>query len=215
MNTPSDCTSYIAILFIITLLLVLLPSMSMQASFAQNNNTNSSSRIDISVNKTKTISDIKPITIPLQGTSSGGTFKIIVNWTTNDIGKENIFDIKFLDAKSGQEIQNASYYVMLFREARQKQPTDNNQNTTSASVFLLGETIRKNQSDAQQKYTFNEQGSYALRFSSINGTEEDIDFPILVTPEFPLSGLSTLIAAPILGMLAIFIVISKKLGHRV
>ena len=40
-----------------------------------------------------------------------------------------------------------------------------------------------------QNYTFQDEGSYALRIENINGSAENdgISIPIQVTPEFPLS----------------------------
>jgi hypothetical protein len=41
----------------------------------------------------------------LEGTNSSGKFKVQVSWTPNDIGKDNLFGVKFFDAASGSEYQ--------------------------------------------------------------------------------------------------------------
>jgi hypothetical protein len=106
----------------------------------------------------------------LQGTSSSGKFKVQVNWTSNDIGQDNTFDLKFIDATSGDEISNSKYSIMLFKGEEH-----------------LNESHREDQTAAQQTYTFDEVGSYTLRIENINGSgaEDGIDIPMQVTPEFP------------------------------
>ncbi len=39
-----------------------------------------------------------------EGTSGTGNFKVQVSWTSNDIGAENTFDVRFFDAASGNEL---------------------------------------------------------------------------------------------------------------
>jgi hypothetical protein len=65
----------------------------------------------------------------------------------------------------------------------------------------LNETHRSGQTTAMQNYTFQEEGSYALRIENINGTGENdaISIPIQVTPEFPL-GVFTLMAVTVAAM---------------
>jgi hypothetical protein len=45
----------------------------------------------------------------LEGTSSSSKYEVQVNWTSNDIGAENTFGVKFFDAATGSEISNATY----------------------------------------------------------------------------------------------------------
>jgi hypothetical protein len=106
----------------------------------------------------------------LEGTSTSGKFKVFINWTSNDIGQDNSFDLSFLDAESGNELSNVSYSIMLLKGQEE-----------------LDESKRDDQTAAQQNYTFDEEGSYTLRIQDINGagTEDRIDVPMQVTPEFP------------------------------
>lgn len=107
--------------------------------------------------------------IMLEGSSTSGNFKVQINWTSNDIGKENTFAVKILDAE-GNELSDATYSIMLFKGEEH-----------------LNETHREDQNVAEQKYTFDEEGSYTLRIENINGsgTQDGIEIPMQVTPEFP------------------------------
>jgi hypothetical protein len=71
----------------------------------------------------------------------------------------------------------------------------------------LSNTHREGQTAAQQRYTFDEQGSYRLRIENINGsgTEDGIDIPIQVTPEFPI-GMSTMMMSGVLIDMAAIVV---------
>jgi plastocyanin len=106
----------------------------------------------------------------LEGTSTSGDFMVQVDWTSNEIGKENTFNLKFFDAE-GNELSDVTYSIMLFKGDQH-----------------LNESHREDQTAAQQKYTFDGQGSYTLRIENINGsgTEDGIDIPMQVTPEFPI-----------------------------
>src|SRR5919198_5923090 len=131
----------------------------------------------------------KPIT--LQATSTNDKFKVEVNWTPNDISKENTFDIKFLDSKSGKEIKGVTYDIVLLTGDQQH----------------LTETYRSAQTATQQKYIFGDQGSYILNIDKINNsTAESVNIPIQVTPEFPVNVLALM--AIVFGAL-IFVYRSK------
>jgi hypothetical protein len=124
--------------------------------------------------------------IMLQATSSSGNFKVQVNWTSDDIGKDNIFDLKFFDAKTGDEISNPNYSIMLFKGEQH-----------------LDKTHREDQTTPQQTYTFDEPGSYRLRIENINGsgTEDGMDIPMQVTPEFPSGVIMYLLVAALFGII--------------
>jgi hypothetical protein len=137
----------------------------------------------------------------LEGTSSSGKFRVQVNWTSNDIGAENTFSMRFFDAGIGKELSNTTYSIMIFKGQER-----------------LSDTYRENQKSAQQTYTFHEQGRYTLRIENMNGTttEDRIDLPIQITPEFPI-GMSTLMmtSATVLGMLAIRVIILSAGRSRI
>jgi hypothetical protein len=138
-------------------------------------------------NQTTTSSSTIPTTttkpITLQGTSTNDKFKVEVNWTPNDISKENTFDIKFLDSKSGKEIKGVTYDIVLLTGDKK-----------------LAETYRSAQTATQQKYIFGDQGSYILNIDKINNSPaESVNIPIQVTPEFPVNVLA-LMAIAALGL---------------
>jgi len=116
--------------------------------------------------------------ILLEGSTTSGNFKVQVNWTSNDIGKDNTFAVKFFDDQ-GNELSDATYSIMVFKGEER-----------------LNDTHRENQNTAEQTYTFDEEGSYTLRIENINGrgTQDGIDISMQVTPEFPV-GMSAAIAA--------------------
>jgi hypothetical protein len=121
--------------------------------------------------------------IPLQGTSTSGDFKVEINWTSAAIGSENTFAIKIMNA-AGQTLSGATYDVMLFKGDQH-----------------LNETHRPGQTAAMQNYTFQEEGPYILRIENINGSGENdgISIPMRVTPEFPL-GVFALVAVTLAAM---------------
>jgi plastocyanin len=141
---------------------------------------------------TTTSSTIPTTTKPimLQGTSTNNKFKVEVNWMPNDISKENTFDIKFLDSKSGKEIKGVTYDIVLLTGDKK-----------------LAETYRSAQTATQQKYIFGDQGSYILNIDKINNSPaESVNIPIQVTPEFPVNVLALM--AIVFGAL-IFVYRSK------
>lgn len=117
-------------------------------------------------------------TILLLGSSPSGKFNVEVEWTADDIGSENIFNIEIKDA-NGDILNDATYDVMLFRGEQR-----------------LDETHRSAQTTSEQKYVFADEGSYTIRLENINssGESEYIVIPIQVTPEFPF-GLLALVAS--------------------
>jgi hypothetical protein len=106
--------------------------------------------------------------ITLQGPSTSDDFELEVGWTPDDIGSENIFAIKIMDA-NGQQLEGATYDVMLFKGDQH-----------------LDETHRTGQTASTQEYIFDEAGSYSLRIENIDGSgaSDGISIPIQVTPEF-------------------------------
>jgi hypothetical protein len=107
----------------------------------------------------------------LVSTSTSGKFNIEVEWTPDDIGSENTFIIKIMDA-GGKHLEGATYDVMLYK---------GNQH--------LDESHRSGQTASEQKYVFAEEGSYTLRIENINGSGESdhASMSMQVTPEFSLT----------------------------
>ena len=157
-------------------LIAMLMSTFTQTCLAQSN-ANISGIQKGNQTTTTTSSTIPTTTKPimLQGTSTNDKFKVEVNWMPNDISKENTFDIKFLDSKSGKEIKGVTYDIVLLTGDQQH----------------LTETYRSAQTATQQKYIFGDQGSYILNIDKINNSPaESVNIPIQVTPEFPVNVLA-------------------------
>ncbi len=133
--------------------------------------------------------------ILLQGTSSSGNFNVQVNWTSNDIGQDNKFDLKFFDASTRDEISNPTYSIMLLKGGQH-----------------LDESHREGQTAAQQVYTFDEVGSYTLRIENISGSgaEDGINIPMQVTPEFPPVGMIVLTIAAMAAIIFASKIIKRK-----
>jgi predicted secreted protein with PEFG-CTERM motif len=141
----------------------------MNTSFAQNN-----SNISNSLTNNTSVSSGSYV---LQGISNDGAFKVIVDWKPNNTGKENTFDLTFIDSNSGVQIEDVAYDIMLFKDDQH-----------------ITESHRADQTARQQKYVFADQGSYTLRIENINNTGAGIDFAMQVIPEFPFSIFALVIA---------------------
>jgi hypothetical protein len=142
----------------------------------------------------------KPITFEVSSSPSNGSpeadtsptnnqdiFNAQIKWTPNDIGKENTFDIKFIDTSSGGELQDIKYDIMIFEDGNH-----------------LAETHRADQLNGTQKFVFPEKGFYSLKIDNIGNTTASIDLPIHVVPEFGNASLTTtFLMAGMLGMLLI------------
>jgi hypothetical protein len=106
----------------------------------------------------------------LQGTSNDGAFKLMGDWRSNNINKENTFNLTFINSNSSEQIEDITYDIMLFKDDQH-----------------ITESHRSKQTAEQQRYVFPDQGSYTLRIENINNTGASIDLPMQVIPEFPLS----------------------------
>jgi len=101
----------------------------------------------------------------LQGTSNDGAFKVMVEWRSNNINKENTFNLIFINSTSGEQIEDITYDIMLFKDDQH-----------------ITESHRSAQTAEQQKYVFPDQGSYTLRIENINDTGASIDLAMQVIP---------------------------------
>jgi hypothetical protein len=119
-----------------------------------------------------------------------GIFNAQITWTPNDIGKENTFNIKFINTSSGGELQDIKYDIMFFEDGNH-----------------LAETHRADQRNNTQKYVFPEEGFYSLKIDNIGNTTASIDLPIHVVPEFGNAALTT--SSLMAGMLGILLISTK------
>ncbi len=181
-----DPTATSNINFVTDVIYHLTISDDAEATTQTNEKTAAATTTNATTTTTTAGNDQEPIM--LEGTSSSGNFNVKVNWTSNDIGAENTFDLKFFDAASGNEISNPTYSVMLFKGQEH-----------------LDDSHREDQTASQQTYTFDEPGNYILRIENINGsgTGDGIEIPIQVTPEFPSMMVMLALVAALFGTILI------------
>jgi hypothetical protein len=120
--------------------------------------------------------------IVLKATSDQGTFRVEIIWTPGDIGNSNLFDIRFIEPETDEEIEDIVYDISVYKGDDR-------------------ETVRLDQKGTQQLFTFDEPGSYEIRIEDIEGLGEALTIPIQVTPEFPVGVLA--LAATALGLVVL------------
>lgn len=162
MKSKKIITTEVAILVVLALILTI------NSSFAQSDNK-TAVVVDDDEREVKNYSTTSKeaaaaAAAMLEGTSKYGKYKVQLNWTADNTGKENVFTINFLDAKTGKELPGVTYFIMLFK----------------GETLLLDGTIRKNQTSSQQTYIIEDEAIYNLRISSIDGSREKIDFLIQI-----------------------------------
>jgi hypothetical protein len=114
--------------------------------------------------------------IVLEAPSDQGTFMVEITWTPDDIDVANTFDIRFIEPETGEEIEGVMYDFSIYQEGRR-------------------EVMRRDQTETQQEFEFNEAGAYEVRIEDIEGLGERVAIPIQVTPEFPVGTLALVAAA--------------------
>lgn len=120
--------------------------------------------------------------IVLEAKSDQGTFTVRVTWTPNNIGSANAFDIRFIEPETGEEIEDATYDISIYRDGDR-------------------EVLRRDQTATRQEFTFDQPGSYTIMIDNIEGLGERVEIPIQVTPEFPAGALALIAVA--FGIVAI------------
>lgn len=152
-----------------SLIVLILTCTLMNTSFAQSN-----SNITNTLSNNTSVSSGSNV---LQGISDDGAFQVMVEWKSNNINKENTFNLTFINSNSSEQIEDIAYDIMLFKDDQH-----------------IAESHRSAQTAEQQKYVFADQGSYTLRIENINNTGASIDLPMQVIPEFPLRIFALMIA---------------------
>jgi hypothetical protein len=140
-----------------SLIVLILTCALMNTSFAQGN-----SNISNTVGNDTSVSSGSNV---LQGISNDGAFRVMVDWKSNNINKENTFNLTFINTNSSEQIEDISYDIMLFNDDQH-----------------ITESHRSAQTAKQQTYVFADQGSYTLRIENINNTGASIDLPMQVIP---------------------------------
>ncbi|HEY7735068.1 MAG TPA: hypothetical protein VIB07_09775 [Nitrososphaera sp.] len=121
--------------------------------------------------------------ISLEALSDQGTFIVEMTWTPDDIGHDNTFSIRFIEPETSAELEDMEYDIMVYEESGSQ------------------ELRRVDQTASEQRFSFEEPGSYTIRIDDIDGLGEGASFPIQVTPEFPAGVLG--VVAGLMGAIAI------------
>jgi hypothetical protein len=133
-----------------------------------------------------------PPPIMLEALSDQGTFRVEVAWTSADIGADNTFGIRFIEPETNIELEDIRYDILLFRG-------DN----------TVQQLSRIDQTSLQQKFRFEEPGTYRIMINDIDGLDETVTIPIEVTPEFP-AGAAALTAATTIGSAILLFFAAKR-----
>lgn len=128
--------------------------------------------------------------IVLEASSDQGTFTVEITWTPDDIGSAHVFDIRFIEPETGEEIEDVVYDFLIYSGGDR-------------------EVLRRDQTGGRQEFTFNNPGSYEVRINDIEDLGERVAIPIQVTPEFPV-GLLTLAAAA----LGVAVVVARRNSNK-
>jgi hypothetical protein len=134
----------------------------------------------------------QPPPIMLEALSDQGTFRVEVAWTPADIGADNTFGIRFIEPETNIELEDIRYDILLFRG-------DN----TVQQLRMVDQT------SLQQKFRFEEPGTYRIMINDIDGLDETVTIPIEVTPEFS-AGAAALTAATTIGSAILLFFAAKR-----
>jgi hypothetical protein len=105
--------------------------------------------------------------IQLETLTEEGTFIVEIIWTPDDIGRDNTFSIRFIEPETSTEMVDMKYNIIVYEESGSQQ------------------LRRVDQTATEQRFSFEQAGSYTIRIDDIDGLGEGASFPIQVTPEFP------------------------------
>ena len=106
--------------------------------------------------------------IMMEETSDQGTFLVSIEWEPNDIGRDNIFSITFIESVTGTVMEDIRYDFRVVQGEG-------------------GEQIlrRVDQVSSEQRFSFGETGPHTILIEDIEGLGENASFTFQVTPEFP------------------------------
>lgn len=123
--------------------------------------------------------------IRLEALTDQGTFKVQIMWTSNEIGRANVFEVHFIDPDTGNEIEAVKYDISIYREVKL-------------------EVQRLDQTSIFQEFYFEDMGAYEIRIDDVEDLGERATIPIQVTPEFGIDVFILSAAALGIGMLAVW-----------
>jgi hypothetical protein len=138
----------------------------------------------------------QPPPIMLEALSDQGTFRVEVAWTSANIGADNTFGIHFIEPETNIELEDIRYDILLF----------SGDNTVQ-------QLRRMDQTSLQQKFRFEEPGTYRIMINDIDGLDESVTIPIKVTPEFP-AGAAGLTAATTIGSAILFFAAKRNSNNN-
>ncbi|MFY3741944.1 MAG: hypothetical protein HMLIMOIP_002405 [Candidatus Nitrosomirales archaeon] len=124
----------------------------------------------------------------LERTTGDGNVKVRLMWNPMKIepGSKITFELKFFDAKTGNTLNNVNYDFMLIKDGEDLTHRTSQQAADGVST---------------QEFTFDpsQQGSVRFRLENINNTNESVEFPINVLPEFSAGFVAVLLAVALAG----------------
>jgi len=127
--------------------------------------------------------------ITMEGTTGNNTWNVKINWFTNDIGKQNVFAITLSDPKSSAYVEDAEFDFSILQDGKVVTMSHVSKPSSPGQAYGV-------------QYNFTNAGSYVIRIDNINNTEgESIEFPVQVTPEFPV--LLAVATAAVMGTIVV------------
>ena len=135
--------------------------------------------------------------ITMEGTIGNSTWNVKINWFTNDIGKQNVFAITLSDPKSSAYVEDAEFDFSILQDGKVVMMSHVSKPTSPGQAYGV-------------QYNFTNAGSYVIRIDNINSTGgENIEFPVQVTPEFPV----LLLAVATAAVMGTIVVIGRLKPH--
>ncbi len=122
--------------------------------------------------------------IRLEGFTDKGTFKIELIWNSNDVGRPNVFEVRFIDPATGNEIEDVKYDISIYNQDQLK-------------------IERLDQISILQEFYFEDVGSYEVRIDDVEDLGERVAIPIQVTAEFGTSMFVLIVATMVMGILVV------------
>ncbi|MEO9365531.1 MULTISPECIES: hypothetical protein [Candidatus Nitrosocaldus] len=135
----------------------------------------------------------------LRATSSKGSILVEMQFAPSTINVNDTvyFRFTFKDPKTGEELKNVRYDVMLY-DAHDKHIDRSHRSKTMRTVQVYDGSF------------FTEQGNYTLLLTDVNDTGESARFSITVVPEFPLG-----IAIVIASISLLIVALMSRLGYPI
>ena len=126
--------------------------------------------------------------IILQGSTGGSDpVDVQINWFSRDIGEESVFAVILRDG-SGQSIEDAEFDFAIIQDGQEVMRSHITEPSSPGQAYGA-------------QHSFTSAGSYVIVVENINGTGERVEFPVQVTPEFPV--LIASVMAAVMGLASV------------